>query len=199
MNMKLASRLVYILLLVALGFTITLKANHLPKAFVFSTLITLTCIYFILRLVAIRKKARAAGNVQSSGIHKISDAILIASPFGTMVALMLMIWHVRYIGLPLLNYSLVMCILGFCLKLFAKPRVNNDVITIALKRRQAVTGTIIYLCVICIITGMLLRINHFSEGRLLMNWGTGSLFAFLAFLIIYAAYLKKRKDVRNPA
>jgi hypothetical protein len=148
-------------------------------------------------LIAIRKKARAAGNLQSSGIHKISDAILIAATFGTMLALALIVWHMQYIGKPLLNYSLVICILGFCLKLFAPPVQNNTAITPAQKRMQGISSTVIYLCIICTITGLLLRINHFPAGKLLTYWGSGLLLTFLVLLIIYASYLKKRGSIKK--
>ena len=192
MNMKLASRLAYVLLLIALGLVVTLNVNHLPKKIVLTAFVVTTCIYFIIRLMAISKKALAKDTVPGSGIFKGLDALLIVSTFGTMLGLLLSIWHMRDIGRLIENISLLLCILGFSARLLALLRSNNTGIAPALRRRRMVLGTVMHLVIICIIVGILLKINHFPGGTMLLYWGTGVFFTFLFSLVIFAFYTKTK-------
>ena len=190
--MKLASRLAYVLLLIALGLVVTLNVNHLPKKIVLTAFVVTTCIYFIIRLMAISKKALAKDTVPGSGIFKGLDALLIVSTFGTMLGLLLSIWHMRDIGRLIENISLLLCILGFSARLLALLRSNNTGIAPALRRRRMVLGTVMHLVIICIIVGILLKINHFPGGTMLLYWGTGVFFTFLFSLVIFAFYTKTK-------
>ena len=181
-----------VLLLIALGLVVTLNVNHLPKKIVLTAFVVTTCIYFIIRLMAISKKALAKDTVPGSGIFKGLDALLIVSTFGTMLGLLLSIWHMRDIGRLIENISLLLCILGFSARLLALLRSNNTGIAPALRRRRMVLGTVMHLVIICIIVGILLKINHFPGGTMLLYWGTGVFFTFLFSLVIFAFYTKTK-------
>ena len=202
MNIKIASRLIYILYVIALVLVLTtLHAGHFTRSIIFSVFIALSCIYMIIRLIAIRKKAAAGGDIQVSGIQKVLNNILVASAFGVMFALILIVWHMRYIGFPLLNVSLVICILGFCgllvisilslCGLMIVPQRPNAPLN---PNQSMVAGALLILCVICTLIGMLLRINHYPGGKQLTFYGLASAIITSVIIIIYAGYIKKKRS-----
>ena len=187
MNIKTAFRLVYILLWISLGFVITLKVNHLPKEGVFSVFITLGFIYFIIRLVAIRNKART-NSTKVSGLQKVLNNMLIASAFVGMMALMFLIWHKQDVGLPLLNISLAVCITGFIGLMAVPPRPN----ALLSPNQTRIYSGILCLSIVCTLIGLLMRVNHHHEGKQFEFGGIATLSAVIILFIIYAKYKKTK-------
>ena len=156
----------------------------------------------VLRLIAIRKKAHSNAGTQVSGIQKVLNNILVASAFGVMLALILIVWHMRYIGFPLLNASLVICILGFVGLLVISILGFNGLMIVPQKPNAALSlkqslgyGAVLILCVICTLAGMLLRINHYSGGKQLMFGGLVCLLITSVIIIIYAKYIKNKDKI----
>lgn len=192
MNIKIASRLVYILYMISLVLVFTtLHASHLTRSIAISVFIALSCIYMIIRLKVIRNKTRTDPSKQVSSIQKVLNNIIIASAFGVLLALVFIIWHIRYIGMPLLNISLATCITGF-IGLMAVPPKPNSVLN---TKHTRVYSAIICLSAVCTLIGLLLRVNHYPYGKQLMFGGLAFLVITMILFIIYAKYIKKKSTV----
>jgi len=190
MNLKVVSRLVYVLYVISLVIVFTtLRASHLTRLVAISLFIALSFIYMLLRIKISRNKAEADGSKQISGIQKVSNNIILVSAFGVMLGLILIVWHMRHIGLPLLNISLVVCMVGF-IGLMAAPQKPNPVLS---PKQTIVYSWILCLSIICTLTGLLIRINHYPGGKQFEYGGIATLIVSMLVLIVYAK-LKKRKS-----
>jgi hypothetical protein len=178
-------RLLHILLLIAFGLILTATAKYLPVPVVLGTLSIFILVSLTLSFISIRKKTAAGGPI--SGLQKVSGAVIYSSAFGAIIALALIVFHVRYIGRPLLNFSLVLFIVGALVGIIAPAETSN--ISPDVKRQTFVFRGVIYSSIICSVIGILLRINHYPGGKLLMFGGLLFVVLFLIFLIVYKKYV----------
>jgi len=162
MKLKAITRVVFALYMtsVVLVFT-TLHDSHFTRSVACSGFIALSFIYMLLRIKISRDKANANQSTQISGIQKVSNNIILAAGFGAMTGLMLIVWGMRSVGLPILNTSLVICIVGF-VGLMAAPQKPNPVLN---PSQMRVYSGVLCLCIICTLTGLLIRINHYPGGK----------------------------------
>jgi hypothetical protein len=130
--------------------------------------------------------------MRKTGLQKVSSIIIYSSAFGVFIALTLIVLHMRHIGFPLLNFSLILFIAGIIVLMTALLSSKNAAPNPAFRGQSIIYNNILCLGVICTITGMLLRINHYPGGKLLMFGSLAFTMGFLVFLIIYAMYIKKK-------
>lgn len=177
-------RVIYILLLIAFGLLLTAGTKYLPMPVIVGVFIAFILVSLIRTFISLRKIAAASGPI--SGLQKVSNAVIFSSAFGVIIALTLNVSHVRYIGRPLLNFSLVLLIVGALIGIIAPTNSTN--IAPDVKRQTFVFRGVIYIGTICSIIGALLTINHYPGGKILMIGGLSFIIIFLIFLIIYKKY-----------
>ena len=172
------------------GLLLTATAKYFPPRLFVGALLVFILVSLTLSFINIRKKAAAIG--PTSGLQKVSGIIIYCSAIGVMIALLFIVFHMRQIGHPLLNFSLILYIAGAVVGIMAPVKSINGTITPGVK--QAFTlRTILYLCAICTVTGLLLRINHYPEGKFLMYGGLSFLFISLIFLIIRRKHVNMKQ------
>lgn len=187
MKLKAVSRVVFALYMISivLVFT-TLHDSHFTRSVACSGFIALSFIYMLLRIKISRDKANANQSTQISGIQKVSNNIILAAGFGAMSGLTIIVWGMRSAGLPILNTSLMICIVGF-IGLMAAPQKPNPVLN---PNQMKVYSWVLCLCIICTLTGLLIRINHYPGGKQFEYGGIITLLGAIFSFIIYAKYKK---------
>jgi len=178
-------RIVHILLLITFGLLLTtVGVKYLSIPIIAGVFFAFILVSLTLSFISIRKKIAASGPV--SGLQTLSSAVIYSSAFGVIIALALIVFHVRHVGRPLLNFSLFSFIVGAFIGIITPIKPTN--VTPGEKRQQFLFKGIIYSGFICTNVGVLLSINHYRDGKLLMFGGVSFVFIFLIFLIVFKKY-----------
>ncbi len=177
-------RVIYILLLIAFGLLLTVGTKYLPMPVIVGVFFVFILVSLTRLFISFRKITAASGPI--SGLQKVSSAVIFSSAIGAIIASTLIVFHVRYIGRPLLNFSLILFIVGCLIGIIAPTNSTN--IGPDVKRQTFVFRGVIYLGAICTIIGGLLTINHYPGGKIIMFGGLLFIIIFLIFLIIYKKY-----------
>jgi hypothetical protein len=189
--------LIVLLSAVLLGYLHMLDARRM-KIFVIVGII-LSVVGHIIYLIYNRLET-AKNYGKKTGLNRLSYNIMMSSAVGAVIALMFIMLHMRSVGRPLLNFSLGSFIVGVVIAMIWQysnsarlhGSIKQQAIVFNSVRLAIAINSIIYLSTICMTIGLLLKVNHHPEGKLLINGGIAFLIAFLFIIVIYARYVKKK-------
>lgn len=177
----LSRRIIHIILLCAFCIILAAAARYLPARVVIAGLSIVVLVYLTLFFISIRKKAAAAG--PQPGLQKVSTIVIYSSAVCVFVSLLLIVFHMRGIGRPMLNFSLMLCIAGVLIGMFVP--IRSDAGTRVNRKQSLAIRIVIYSGTILSASGVLLKLNHYRIGKSLMFAGAaivfGCLFAFIAY------------------
>ena len=131
-----------------------------------------------------------------SGLRRSVNAIVYTSSAATMAGLILILLGVRDIGRVIISYSLIGVLIGLVLTLLVPVRANRYAMNKAAYRSNIIIRTLIIIPLICMILGLILRINHYPGGQLMRL--TGLVLMLVCFIvIIYMTNQRKKQPIFN--
>ncbi len=180
----LSKRIINNMLLCAFGIALTAAARYLPARMVIAGLSIVVLVSLTLSFISIRKKAAAAG--PQPGLQKVSTIVIYSSAVCVFVSLLLIVFHMRGIGRPMLNFSLMLFIAGAVIGMFVP--IRSDAATRVNRKQSLAIRIVIYSGTILSVLGVLLKLNHYRVGKSLMFAGAAIVFGCLLTLIAYGRY-----------
>lgn len=175
-------KLGYLLVLIVLGSLFLANVQYLPKL-VFVIGLSVIALFFSVRsLISLNKKIVFA---ELSGLQKISTILVYSCLFGCITAVVFILCRLRHIGMPLLNFSLGLYIAGAVAGIFAPAKQSVDGLVLNAGKRSFAVRAFLYLCTICSVSGLLLKINHHPVGKLFMYGGFALMCIFLVAVIMF--------------
>jgi len=183
---------IYLLILFTAALILMATAKYLPIQVEVIAVLSIIILSLLRAIYIFRKKVRNSGALQQTGLAKVSFYIICSSAFGVFISLILVVLKIRPFGQLFLNFSLVCCLLGIFLGIFAPAKLNVSAAGPAQNRLAFVSGKVIYASGFLMITGLFFRINHYPAGKLLMFAGLITTLGFLIILIIWSKYEKRK-------
>lgn len=186
-------KFVHLLLAIAhsialLGLTAAIIIRHASRL-LFVVLLMAGFGFYAFRLF---RAPRSASIWQMHRLSKIANAIYVVSAIGIMISAIFIAFHKVHTAHQLISVSLVLLIIGLLTGAFAPLRSNGNILNAIFVKRVVLLRNTIYLCLVCIMTGLLLRNNHYAYGKLLIYDGAAFLVVFLVIWEIYRQYIKKK-------